>query len=69
MKLGTSGNLMIEVLREQKSKNGKVRRTSLGVMPAVPFGGSGRVVIVERGQSLLSTYLPIADHSEAVRTT
>ena len=37
VKPGTSGNLMIEVLREQKAKNGKVRTQSLGVMPAVPF--------------------------------
>lgn len=34
---GTSGNLMIEVLRQYTLKNGKVRSSSLGVMPAVPF--------------------------------
>jgi hypothetical protein len=37
MKPGTAGNLMIEVFREQKSKNKKVRLQSMGVMPAVPF--------------------------------
>ncbi|NWK54861.1 hypothetical protein HW115_04525 [Verrucomicrobiaceae bacterium N1E253] len=38
VKAGTSGNLMIEVFREYKAKNnGKVRSSSIGVMPAVPF--------------------------------
>ncbi len=37
MKPGTSGNLMIEVFREQKQKNKKTRMLSMGVMPAVPF--------------------------------
>jgi hypothetical protein len=37
VKAGTSGNLIIEVLREQKLKNGKVRKVSMGVIPAVPF--------------------------------
>lgn len=46
VKPGISGNLMIEVLREQKAKNGKVRYSSLGVMPAVPF----RVRIAERNK-------------------
>lgn len=37
MKVGTAGNLMIEVFREQKTKGKKTRLQSMGVMPAVPF--------------------------------
>ncbi|MBT8038536.1 MAG: hypothetical protein KJO21_13450 [Verrucomicrobiae bacterium] len=37
MKSGVAGNLMIEVFREQQTKNKKVRLMSMGVMPAVPF--------------------------------
>ena len=37
VKPGTSGNLLIEVFREQKSKGKKTRLRSIGVMPAVPF--------------------------------
>lgn len=34
---GTAGNLMIEVMKEHKTKNKKTRLSSLGVMPAFPY--------------------------------